>query len=65
MKNCHRSKELDALLGKRVKVVFKNGIVEIGVLGKDKYSERYRVETRTCGVCFRKTFVRKIEEAWW
>ena len=64
MKNCHRSERLDALIGKRVKVVFKNGIVETGVLGEDKYSDRYRLATRTCGVCFRKTYVRKVEEMW-
>ena len=65
MQNCHKSKKLEALLGKRVKLVLHDGSVYTGVLSKDQYSERYKIERNYEGpMCFYKTHVRKIAEAW-
>ena len=65
MKNCHRSEKLEALLGKRVKVVLHDGSVYRGILGKDVYSERYKIERNHKGaMSFYKTHVKKIEEMW-
>lgn len=65
MQNCHKSEKLEALLGKLVKLVLHDGSVYIGFLGKDMYSERYRISSKHNGpMCFYKTHVRKIEEAW-
>ena len=65
MKNCHKSEKLEALLGKRVRLVLHDGSVYIGVLGKDVYSERYKLERNYKGpMCFYKTHIKKIEEMW-
>ena len=65
MKNCHKSEKLDALLGKKVKIIMYDGAIHTGVLRKDTYSDRYRVERNgKGGLCFYKTHIRKVEEAW-
>ena len=59
--SCHESKKLNALLGKRVEVVFFDGSVRVGVLGK---SEPPHIKGYTLGgnLHFRKTHIKKIME---
>lgn len=58
MKYTHESDELNALLGKKVKVTLFDDSVCIGVLQNSKYKQgRYAVDNYS----FRKTHVKKIE----
>lgn len=57
-KYSHESEELNALLGKKVKVTFFDDITKTGVLTRAEYRpDRYEVANYT----FRKTHVKKIE----
>lgn len=57
-KYTHESEELNALLGKKVKVTFFDDTTKTGVLTRSLYSyDRYDV----AGYLFRKTHVKKIE----
>ena len=54
----HESEELNALLGKKVKVTFFDDTTKTGVLNRSLYRyDRYEVADRS----FRKTHVKKIE----
>ena len=58
MKYTHESKELNALLGKKVKVTLWDDTTETGVLTRAKWKpDRYEVANYS----FRKTHVKKIE----
>lgn len=64
MTNIHESEKLNALLGKRVKIVFFDGDEEIGILGRSNYSQRYKITRNGKGdLCFYKTHVKSIKEA--
>lgn len=57
-KYTHESEELNALLGKKVKITFFDDTTETGVLTRAEYRpDRYEVANYT----FRKTHVKKIE----
>lgn len=54
----HESEELNALLGKKVKITLFDGTTIMGVLTRAEWKpDRYQVENWT----FRKTHVKKIE----
>ncbi len=54
----HESEELNALLGKKVKITFFDDTTIIGVLTRAEWkTDRYQVQNWT----FRKTHVKKIE----
>ena len=58
MKYTHESKELNALLGKKVKVTLFDDTTITGVLTRAEWKpDRYQVQNWT----FRKTHVKKIE----
>lgn len=58
MKYTHESKELNALLGKKVKITLWNDKILTGVLTRAKWKpDRYQVANYS----FRKTHVKKIE----
>nr|DAD76287.1 MAG TPA: Gemin6 6 [Siphoviridae sp. cttDR14] len=58
MKYTHESEELNALLGKKVKVTLWNDKILTGVLTRAEYrSNRYEIANYS----FRKTHVKKIE----
>lgn len=58
MKYTHESEELNALLGKSVKVTMWNGKMVAGKLSRSEYGNgRYEVDNYT----FRKTHIKKIE----
>ena len=60
MKYTHESKELNALLGKKVKVTLFDDTTITGVLTRAEWKrDRYQVQNWT----FRKTHVKKIEVA--
>lgn len=64
-KNVHESEKLNALLGKRVRIILFNDSIHTGILGKSEYSDRYKLDRREMMVgdlCFYKTHVKKIEE---
>lgn len=56
MAKCHESEELNKRLGQRVKLTFFDGRTEEGILERDEYSDRYKVNN----LCFYKTHVTKI-----
>ena len=65
-KNVHKSEKLNALLGKRVKIVLFNNTIHTGILGKSEYSDRYKLDRREMRIdrgdlCFYKTHIKKIE----
>ena len=58
MKYSHESEELNALLGKKVKIMLWNDKILTGVLTRAKWKpDRYQVANYS----FRKTHVKKIE----
>lgn len=60
MKYTHESKELNALLGKKVKVTLFDDTTITGILTRAEWKpDRYQVQNWT----FRKTHVKKIEVA--
>lgn len=56
MAKCHESEKLNKRLGQRVKLTFFDGRTEEGILERDEYSDRYKVNN----LCFYKTHVTKI-----
>ena len=63
-KNVHDSEKLNALLGKRVKIVLFDNTIHTGILGKSEYSDRYKLDRREMNrgdLCFYKTHLKKIE----
>ena len=60
-KYTHRSKELDAMIGKKIKITFNDGSVETGTL-KDDWFGRYLIQTERYEIAFRKTQIKKAEE---
>ena len=65
-KNVHESEKLNALLGKRVKIVLFDDTVHIGILGKSEYSDRYKLDRSEMNIdrgdlCFYKTHIKKVE----
>lgn len=56
-KNCHESEKLNKRLGRKVKLTFWDGKIKEGILERDEYSDRYKVDNLT----FYKTHVTKIE----
>ena len=65
-KNVHNSEKLNALLGKRVKIVLFDNTIHTGILGKSEYSDRYKLDRREMRIdrgdlCFYKTHIKKIE----
>lgn len=62
MKYSHESKELNALLGKMVKITFWDDTTATGILTRAEWKpDRYQVQNWT----FRKTHVKKIEVVKW
>lgn len=63
-KNVHESEKLNALLGKRVKIILFDNTIHTGILGKSEYSGRYKLDRREMykgALCFYKTHIKKIE----
>ena len=62
MKNCHRSKGLDNLLGREVRIHFIDGAHYKGVLGIDNHSFRYCLTNRVTGdrLCFCKSHIKEV-----
>ena len=62
MKYTHESEELNALLGRKVKVTRFDNTTITGVLTRAEWKpDRYQVANYS----FRKTHVKKIEVLWW
>ena len=58
--NTHESKELNALLGKKIQITFFDNDVKTGILRRAEYKQgRYEIDN----LSFRKTHVKKIEVA--
>ena len=57
MKYTHEDEKLNSLLGKRVKVLFFDDEIKVGILGKAKYFPDY-YEVENCA--FRKSHVKKV-----
>ena len=56
----HESKELNALLGKKIQLTFFDNDVKTGILRRAEYKQdRYEIDN----LSFRKTHVKKIEVA--
>lgn len=70
MSYSHRSNKLDEYIGKRVKVVFTDGDIIVGILGYDKKSDQYAL--KNCidirkgwvrnDVMFRKSHIKSLKE---
>jgi len=61
--NVHESEKLNALIGKRVKIIFWDDKEECGVLGRSEYSKRYKIDRPRKGpLHFYKTHIKKISE---
>ena len=61
-KNVHESEELNALLGKNVKITFWDNSIKQGRLGRSEYSNRYKLDVPyKGGYHFYKTHIKKIE----
>lgn len=61
-KYTHESEELNALLGKRVRIKFFDDDVLEGVLGKSMFRKNlYRIDHNRGALTFRKSHVKKIE----
>ena len=58
----HESKELNALLGRKIKVVMFDDDIYIGILEWDKYHKGSYFLDGTKPISFRKSHVKKIEE---
>lgn len=56
MAKCHESEELNKRLGQRVKITFFDGRTEEGILERDEYSDRYKINN----LAFYKTHITKI-----
>lgn len=62
MKYSHESEELNALLGKKVKITLWDNKIVTGVLTRAEWNpDKYCVSTPVYGVNFRKTHIKKIE----
>jgi len=66
-RNVHDSEQLNALLGKRVKIVLFDNTIHWGILGKSEYSDRYKLDRTEMNIdrgdlCFYKSHIKKIEE---
>ena len=64
-RNVHESEQLNALLGKHVKIVLFDNTIHTGILGKSEYSHRYNLDRREMNrgpLCFYKSHIKKIEE---
>ena len=62
-KNIHESEKLNALLGKKVKIIMYDNREELGVLGRSEYSKRYKIDRPYKGALhFYKTHIKKITE---
>lgn len=63
--NVHNSDKLNNLLNKRVRLLLTDDTLHIGILSKDEYSSRYKLnrdEMNKGPLCFYKSHVKKIEE---
>ena len=61
--NIHESEQLNALLGKKVKIIMFDGKEEVGTLGRSEYSKRYKIDRPYKGALhFYKTHIKKISE---
>lgn len=63
-RNVHESEKLNALLGKRVRIVLHDNTIHTGILGKSEYSGRYKLDRREMykgDLCFYKTHIKKVE----
>lgn len=58
MKNCHESEQLNALLGKQVKITFFDDSTQTGELKRGEFRNRYRVNYTE----FYKSHIKKISE---
>lgn len=62
MTKVHEDKRMNALLGKRVRILFFDGDTEEGILERSEYSRRYALKRALKGtLCFYKSHVKKIE----
>lgn len=63
-RNVHESEKLNALLGKRVRIVLHDNTIHTGILGKSEYSDRYKLDRQEMNrgaLTFYKTHIKKIE----
>lgn len=61
--NIHESEKLNALIGKKVKIILFDNREEIGILGRSEYSKRYKLDRPYKGpLHFYKTHIKKISE---
>lgn len=61
--NSHNSEKLNALLGKKVKLVLFDGCEHIGILEKSEHMPGYKIVREYKGpIHFYKTHVKKIKE---
>lgn len=61
--NVHESEKLNALIGKKVKIIFWDNKEEVGILGRSEYSKRYKIDRAYKGpLHFYKTHIKKISE---
>lgn len=58
---CHESKQLNALLGKTVRIVFFDDDVLTGELDKSGFGDRYQISHKKGVLTFRKTHVKRVE----
>lgn len=62
----HRNEKLEKLLGKAVKITFKDGDIKTGMLHRNyRGFQPYVLVTRLCDIIFAKSHVKKIEEITW
>lgn len=62
--NTHESEKLNALLGKKVKIIMFDNREEVGVLGRSEYKRGYKIDRPFKGALhFYKTHIKKISEA--
>lgn len=61
--NIHESEKLNALLGKKVKIIMFDNREYCGILGRSEYSKRYKIDRPYKGALhFYKTHIKKITE---
>ena len=61
MKNCHESGTINSMMGKKVRMEFKDGKTEEGILTVPFFGHGYLLETGSYNVSFYKSHVKRIE----
>lgn len=61
MKNCHDDRLLNSMIGKKVRIVFKDGTEEVGVLAVPGFGNGYLIKTVSRDYRFYKSHMKRIE----